>query len=541
MNGLKERLQRLKRSGAAEAGGRLETAAVEDGAVADRTVAFVEGEAGGTRSGAAQGPDSQAAVDARSLAAAGWEAIGDVRIERNSYGSFVLRERTYDAKHRHGCVALGELAELAGELGALAAGAAAGSEGELVELERLLFFDTETTGLGIGAGNVPFMIGLGSYEATRFVVRQLFIRNPAEEAAMLFYFEQLLERFTHIVSYNGRSFDWPIVQSRFVLARRGRARDEWRHIDLLYAARSLWKTVLPSCRLGTVETDKLGFRRHDDVPGSMAPVLYVQYLAERDPRIVGGVFVHNEHDIVSLAALAVYVAKLLRGEEAAQGCGEEELLRLSLWLDKLKRPELAERMRAQLAARLLGGAVRPGRERLLLELASAYKRRARFEAAAELWRRLVAERGGSFACPLEPYVELAMHCEHRERRYGEALAHAEEALNLVWKRMSLTRVDERQRQLAEALQRRIRRLLGKQRREAARRAVPGAATQEAGGGDAVMALRKGAAGDALQRADVGVREPTGGPSAASEPRAAVWPNAARSKRTKPQYVRESLI
>ncbi|MFC0214696.1 ribonuclease H-like domain-containing protein [Paenibacillus chartarius] len=523
MSGLKERLQRLKgtpQNGAsAGAGGSSE------------------------RAGAAGAGHPQAVVES------GWERLGGVRTESNAVGSFLLRECIYDAEYRHGDCTLGDLEDLAGALSPLSAGAApagrqasgrrrkrtakkgaadadgmlsgaeSGAESEIgVELEKLLFFDTETTGLGIGAGNVPFMIGLGFFREGRFTVRQLFIRNPAEEAAMLAYFEELLLGFDHIVSYNGRSFDWPILQSRFVLARRKADTGRCRHIDLLYPARSLWKTSLPSCRLAVVEEGKLGFRRKDDVPGSMAPILYVQYLAERDPSVMHGVFVHNEHDIVSLAALSVVVAKLLSGPEPADGLGDEELLRASLWLDKLGRPELADKARAGLAGRLLEGGVRPGRDRLLLELAAAYKKSGAYDAAAELWRTYVAERGGSFACAVEPYIELAMHCEHRERKHDDALRYAEEALNRVWKRMSLSRVDDRQRELVESLQQRIRRLQGKLRRGAEREGH--GACRPTGSADVKAFILHSEAQ----------------PLASSR-----RPGAPRTKRMPPQYVWESLV
>ncbi|WP_052487475.1 ribonuclease H-like domain-containing protein [Gordoniibacillus kamchatkensis] len=551
MSGLKERLQRLKRP-AAEGG--------SGGGLRGADAGVEDSRAPGKESGNEQkdaGRASSAAADER-VAPPGWERLGGVRVERNAHGAFLLREQVYAPDYRHGKEALGELAELAGELGLLAGGgsplrqtrrqrartvAARGigsantdgttmraGEGEeaaehgieqALQPERLLFFDTETTGLGVGAGNVPFMVGLGFYDADRFVVQQLFIRGPAEEAAMLAYFEHLLARFTHIVSYNGRSFDWPIVQNRFVLARRKRQEDVWRQIDLLYPARSLWRTSLPSCRLSAVESEKLGFRREADVPGSQAPMLYLQYLAEPDPGIIAGVFVHNEHDIVSLAALAIHMAKLLRGKEPVEELGDEELLRLSLWLDKLGRAELAERTRAQLALRLHGGGPRPGRDRLLLELAAAYKKLGRYDSAAELWRRFVAERGGSFACPVEPYIELAMHGEHRERRYGEALAYTEEALRHVWKRMSMSRVSDQQRELAEALQKRIRRLRDKLRRE-----------QTASAAEAAPGSGKAADQPPASAASNGMGQ---------EARIAGWPVPPRKKRIKPEYAMESLI
>src|SRR5690606_34269891 len=122
-----------------------------------------------------------------------------------------------------------------------------------LDAEKLLFFDTETTGLGLGAGNVPFMLGFGYFERQTFVVEQCLIRHPGEEPAMLEYFAGRLARCTHIVSYNGRSFDWPVLKNRYVLNRLDFPESHLRHIDFLYPSRSLWKRVLPSCSLSVVE------------------------------------------------------------------------------------------------------------------------------------------------------------------------------------------------------------------------------------------------------------------------------------------------
>lgn len=499
MSGLKERLLRLKR---AETGG----------AAAGRPAAAGE-EPAQAGSGADAGLEAE-----QERVRTEWSCIGGMRLERNGSGAFLLRESVYGSGCRHGDMALHELAGLAGELGALCG---ATGDASAPEVEKLLFFDTETTGLGVGAGNVPFMIGVGFYRGDEFVVQQLFIRNMAEEAAMLAYLRELLLRYTHIVSYNGRTFDWPIVKSRYVLNRSRLDEDEWRQLDLLFPARSLWKTVLDSCRLSSVETHRLGFCRKDDVPGSLAPVLYAQYLAERDPRAVAGVFVHNEHDIVSLAALTVRLAQLLRGDAALAELGGEELLRLGAWLDKLGRRREAERARAELAARLLGGGALPARDdRLLLELASAYKKRAQHERAAELWLRCVELRGGSFACPIEPYIELAMYYEHRARRLDEALRYAEEAQNMAWRRASLARMGDRQREVIEALQKRLARLRAKQRRGTAAR---GAEQAQAAGGARQQSAAAG---------ELGARQTAPALLSAKPPRA---------KRSKPEYARESLF
>lgn len=506
MSGLRERLLRLKRS---EAGGAKSGEAAEE-----RTAEAAEGS-----SEASGGADCRTDADKeQERVRAEWSCVGGMRLERNGSGAFLLRETVYAGGYRHGDTGLRELSGLASELGALCGEGIDGAASP--EPERLLFFDTETTGLGVGAGNVPFMIGVGFYRGEDFVVQQLFIRNMAEETAMLTYLRELLQRFSHIVSYNGRSFDWPIVKSRFVLARRRLEEDGWRQLDLLYPARSLWKSVLDSCRLSSVEANRLGFRRKDDVPGSLAPVLYAQYLAERDPLAVGGVFVHNEHDIVSLAALTVHLAKLLRGDVPLESLGGEELLRLAAWLDKLGRRREAERARTELAGRLLAGAALPARgDRLLLELASAYKKRAQHERAAELWLRCVELRGGSFACPIEPYIELAMFYEHRARRLDEALRYAEEAQNMAWRRASLARMGDRQREQIEALQKRMARLRDKKRRTAAR-----------------------AAEQAPPAGGVRERSVAEGEPGARHAAPALWDaKPPRAKRRKPEYARDSLF
>ncbi|UJF35968.1 ribonuclease H-like domain-containing protein [Paenibacillus hexagrammi] len=195
---------------------------------------------------------------------------------------------------------------MGGELGCFHPDAEGG-----IRIEELLFFDTETTGLGVGAGNVPFLIGIGYYSAEQFVVEQLLIRNHAEEYAMLTYVQALMSRFSRLVSYNGRTFDWPLLKNRFIMNRIKIDDSHILQLDLLYPSRSLWRNTLPSCRLSKVEESRLDFERSDDVPGSMAPTLYFQYLAEQDPNILQGVLTHNEHDILTLAALSIHFGKLL--------------------------------------------------------------------------------------------------------------------------------------------------------------------------------------------------------------------------------------
>src|SRR5690606_20144828 len=118
---------------------------------------------------------------------------------------------------------------------------------------------------------------------------------------------------THLVTYNGRSFDWPVLESRFILNGWRRTEAAPGHLDFLHPSRALWRNTLPSCRLSTVEEQRLGIVRSDDVPGSLAPELYMRFLQDGDLSHVGGVFIHNELDVLTLASMAVHFGHLLSG------------------------------------------------------------------------------------------------------------------------------------------------------------------------------------------------------------------------------------
>jgi uncharacterized protein YprB with RNaseH-like and TPR domain len=381
----------------------------------------------------------------------------DVSLMTNEWGSFLNRKRIFSIQHKHGQYELAKLAGCVQELQSFHPSTEVG-------LEQLLFFDTETTGLGIGAGNVPFMIGIGYYEKEHFITEQFFIRNPAEELAMLRYFNLCLTRFSHVVSYNGRTFDWPIVHNRYILNRLKLSNPDLLHLDFLYASRSFWKNTLPSCRLSKVEEERLGFSRLDDVPGSMAPTLYFQYLSEKRPSIMHGVFVHNEHDILSLAGLAIHFGLALRGELDYAAMEAEELFRIGLWQDKMGKSELAEEAFSQ----LLGRPSAQSSTHWLL-LAAFYKKKGQELKAVKLWSDYIALERNEFAfTSVEPFIELAMYYEHRKKDYQTAYDLADKAfqqarkqaafLRISMQRGNINRSKSKQQELCDQLQKRLDRL-----------------------------------------------------------------------------------
>ncbi|TLS50162.1 hypothetical protein FE782_21035 [Paenibacillus antri] len=360
--------------------------------------------------------------------AADWAKLG-FALRLGPGGSCLTRDVRYEASHRHGHFAVSEFASAGAALTRL------DPAGRVVKPEKLLFLDTETTGLGQGAGNVPFLIGIGWWTSDGFTVRQCLIRHPGEEAAMLAMLSERLPEFTHLVTYNGRTFDWPLVKNRYVLQRMAVPKDP-AHFDFLYPSRSLWRTTMPSVRLGAVEEAKLGVFREDDVPGSMAPALYFQYLAERDCSVLEGVVRHNETDIVTLLTLAIHFGTLLRdGGVALDGLSAAELLRLGLWYERLG-------FESEACGAIDALAGRPAEEAAphWHEAAAFYKRRKRWDDAIRLWRA-VAE-GGRLWSALDPYVELAIAYEHRLKDADAALYWTDEALRTAERRLSLSRAGD---------------------------------------------------------------------------------------------------
>jgi uncharacterized protein len=428
MSGLKDRLQRMKKGDAAPRSSIIDESSVKLGA--------------------------------------DWERI-EAECVTNEWGTFVRRVVSYELHAFHGHNELSLLKHYGAQIACLASGDGEPGVG-CVQPEQLLFFDTETTGLGIGTGNVPFMIGVAYCEAQQLVVEQLFIRNPGEEAAMLHYFHQMLQRFTHIVTYNGRSFDWPLIKNRFVLNRMKADDNAWIQLDLLYSARSLWKDFIPSCRLSDVESGRLGFVRKDDVPGSLAPSLYFEYLAVRDAKVMEGVFRHNEHDVVTLAALAIYLGRALAGEIDLASMSLGELNRLGRWLHKWGKMEAADDAFETMWAIITEmrspdtTITRAARHDSMLLLADWYKKQRQYERSVTLWQLWLDEKQAAFLPSIDPYIELSMYYEHRQRNYAKALYYAKEASNKLWQRQSFQRKLAIQlEEVSSALTSRIRRLQGK--------------------------------------------------------------------------------
>jgi hypothetical protein len=316
----------------------------------------------------------------------------------------------------------------------------------------LVFLDTETTGLAGGTGTCAFLVGIGTAQGTKFVVRQFFLRDYPEEKALLQALAEALETYDGIVTFNGKTFDVPLLETRYALARLKSPFERLLHLDALHPARRLWKLRLESCKLTDLESAVLGISREGDVPGADIPAIYFDYLRTGDARGLQPVFYHNALDVVTLAALTVQMARAI-GDAGAQ------TLASPLDLFSLSRIFSAAGSREQSVSTcqraLATGLPQPVETQALRHLAYQFKRQHQHELAVEAWLELTRRES---PLSIDAFEELAIHYEHRQRDLKTAREFTLAALERLREASSshshLTlftrRLDRLQRKLARA-------------------------------------------------------------------------------------------
>ncbi len=340
----------------------------------------------------------------------GIEEYVDGEIVKNSSGEFFLAREAFPFGRPYGKLRVGDIpsADLS-PLNLVLKDAA------MPDPSRLIFLDTETTGLAGGTGTCAFLIGIGNVEGMKFVVRQFFLRDYPEEKALLASLAEALADCDGLVTFNGKTFDVPLLETRFALARMKSPLERLVHFDALHPSRRLWKLRLESCKLTVLEEAILGIAREGDVPGSEIPAIYFDYLRSGDARGLQPVFYHNALDVVSLAALTVELARTL-GEGGAESLDSPlDLFSLSRILGSAGSKEKSITTCRQALA---GGLPQQIESLALKHLAAEFKRQRRHESAVEFWLEL-SRREPPLA--VEALEELAMHYEHRLRNLEQAL------------------------------------------------------------------------------------------------------------------------
>jgi uncharacterized protein YprB with RNaseH-like and TPR domain len=330
-------------------------------------------------------------------------------------GAVLAIHRDFALTEAYGAVPLGDAAAIAPKtLGLLAP-----AVGDGVDPRGLLFLDTETTGLAGGTGTYAFLVGVARLDGDRLRLTQLFMRDLDEEPALIAALAPLLAGATGLVSFNGGGFDLPLLETRFILQRR-RWPATLPHVDLMRPARRVWGQWLDDCRLGTLEQRVLHVVRERDVPGSVIPSLYFQFLRRRVAGPLRDVLAHNRHDVLALVGLLGWLGRALEGATALRP--EEHAGIARLW----ERTDV-ERACACYEAALAAGLDGDGAHAVRLRLARWEKRRARWAAARALWEAAAT----ASAFDPRPWEELAKFHEHRTRDLSTARAVVVRALDLA--------------------------------------------------------------------------------------------------------------
>ncbi len=337
-------------------------------------------------------------------------------------GAFFRRRLSLDVEESYGTCRLGDFLRIRPHVAA-----ALSRVPELcdVPLNSVLFLDTETTGLAGGTGTHAFMVGLGYFQrvngAERFTLDQCLMRTYGEERAMLTWLAEHMAQFAAIVTFNGKSFDVPLLQTRFLMSRMRLDLDEWLHFDLLHPARRLWRLALGSCSLQQLERHVLQVGREEDIESFLIPAIYHQYLRDGDGRYLARVFNHNRADILAMVAIASRACSMIdESPEDADApstrprLSAAEQVGLARVFEQMESLDSAER--SYLAA-LAGVLTVDLRVRALMGLAGILKRRRRHDEAAEHWQAVVDELPSHSTQAL---IELSKYWEHRRKDASRA-------------------------------------------------------------------------------------------------------------------------
>jgi uncharacterized protein YprB with RNaseH-like and TPR domain len=288
---------------------------------------------------------------------------------------------------------------------------------------QFAFIDTETTGLAGGSGTYAFMVGVGRFEDKGFRLAQFFMRDPGEEPALLHALEHFLAPCETIVSFNGKSYDLPLLQARYITNSWPFPLQQTAHLDLLHLARRLWRQRLPSRALSYLEEHILQqTRTEEDTPGWMIPQMYFDYLQTGDARPIKGIFYHNAMDILSLAALTNHIAHLLADPLDGRVSHALDLAAIGKLNEDLGYLDQAVHI---LEHSLEQGLPPQAKQEVVKRLSFLQKRRGEIPLALSLWWQAAADR------QIYAHEELAKYYEHTEKNFSEALRWTNAALALV--------------------------------------------------------------------------------------------------------------
>ena len=340
---------------------------------------------------------------------------GEGREAETPFGRCYMRELSFPLDYRHGN---GNLAGFLTCTGKPLALPARDNNLSSFKPEKSVFLDIETTGLTGGTGTWAFLIGLGWLEEDSFLLRQYFLRQPAEERSILSQVAELTDQYPIMITFNGKMFDLPLIQTRQLLTGIRQTVPEI-HLDLLQCSRALWKRRLASRSLRSIEENLLGLRRYDDIPGAEIPEVYFDYLRRGKTARLKQVFHHNVLDILSMVTLLERIACLGAGQNIEHP--GEALALGRLCLEEGRATDGINFLRQAASGK---GIVATEAS---LDLALYHKRKGNWNEALAIWFQLAEKEEPN---PLA-MIELAKYLEHREKDFSAALDLTEGVLTII--------------------------------------------------------------------------------------------------------------
>ena len=292
---------------------------------------------------------------------------------------------------------------------------------EIADPEQWLFLDTETTGLAGGSGTYAFLVGLAWWESGGLEIEQFFLHEYSEERSLLFALRERIAEHPVLVTFNGKSFDWPLLETRYRMSRKVSVPTPRAHLDFLHPARNLWRLRLGSVRLSELERHVLGWDRGADLLSGQIPQIYFDYLRGGPPERLVPVLNHNQMDLRGLAALSSRILSLLSNAEDL-GLDGLELFGVSRICEKRGEHRRARKLYQKSIASFLPSETDRAARRSLAKLA---KRDGDFELACELWNGALANSRHGY----EAYEQLAMYYEHTARDPEQARQIVQQALD----------------------------------------------------------------------------------------------------------------
>src|SRR6266700_2460963 len=292
---------------------------------------------------------------------------------------------------------------------------------EIADPDQWLFLDTETTGLAGGSGTYAFLVGIAWWEGGGLEIEQFFMREYSEERSLLFALRERIREHPVLVTFNGKSFDWPLLETRYRMSRKISVPTPHAHLDFLHSARNLWRLRLGSVRLSEIERHVLGWDRGADLLSGMIPQIYFDYVRGGPPERLVPVLNHNQMDLRGLAALSTRILSLLSD---AENLGQDglELFGVSRICEKRGEHTRARNLYQKSIASFLPTETDRVARRSLARLA---KRQGDFDVACELWKTALGNSRHGY----DAYEQLAMYYEHKAREPEQAREIVQQALD----------------------------------------------------------------------------------------------------------------